>query len=424
MAIFSVIIPVYKVEKYITQCIESVLNQTFTDFEVFCVDDCGGDNSIKIVEEYAQKDKRINVLYHDKNRGLSASRNTALKVATGKYTLFLDSDDWWELDCLEIIYNAFQKFKTNTIWFDANKYIENTQTLCDKSILQNRAGYLTLTPENICNLSDYCWVKAYLTSSIKDYNLTFPEGLTYEDGEFYFKYFTFNPDTYIIENRLYNYRVRKNSITQTTSIGDDKIENIFKILKNLRQFYIANNLYEEYKPALLRMINVRINLCIDCGYSKTSFLLAKQFLKEYKFFEDYRIFDTCMKPLVSIILPICNVDSNTIGCLKSIQCQIYSNLEIICINKCIPPKSIKTIEQMAKDDSRIKVVNNDVDIKDTNGEYILFGGTDNCLNAFCVENIVKDFKATGSNIIQKDSIKAFRQEFLIKNPETHAVTMF
>ena len=118
----SVIIPVYKVEKFIRQCIESILNQSFTDFEVLVVDDCGGDSSMDIVEEYAKKDNRIRILRHERNRGLAAARNTALDSAVGTYIVCLDSDDWMELNCLDDINAEFNLRKTPSIWFNARKY--------------------------------------------------------------------------------------------------------------------------------------------------------------------------------------------------------------------------------------------------------------------------------------------------------------
>ena len=93
---FSIIVPIYKVEKYVSQCIESILAQTYKDFEILCVDDCGNDGSIKIVENFAQTDSRIKILYQDKNRGVAAARNLALENAQGEFLLCVDSDDWIE----------------------------------------------------------------------------------------------------------------------------------------------------------------------------------------------------------------------------------------------------------------------------------------------------------------------------------------
>ena len=100
----SVIIPVYNVEKYLAECIESILNQTFNDIEILIIDDCSTDNSYKIMEEYAKKDSRI-VLYHNENNvGVSKTRNIGLDNAKGEYIAFVDSDDYVAPDFLRILY--------------------------------------------------------------------------------------------------------------------------------------------------------------------------------------------------------------------------------------------------------------------------------------------------------------------------------
>lgn len=98
----SVIVPCYKVEKYLSTCIESVLNQTYTDWELILVDDGSPDRSGEICDEYAQKDSRIRVI-HKKNGGLSDARNAGLNVMAGDYVTFLDSDDFWHVDYLKIL---------------------------------------------------------------------------------------------------------------------------------------------------------------------------------------------------------------------------------------------------------------------------------------------------------------------------------
>ena len=199
---FSIIIPVYKVEKYIKQCVESIINQTFTDFEAIFVDDCGNDSSVEIIEKYLKQNKRLTMLKHNKNRGLSAARNTALEYATGEYLVCLDSDDWLEENCLEVLDNEFRNTNTSSIFFDSYYFNDNEQIRESELVSGNIGGRLTITPENIGNWTDYSWIKAYKTSSIKNNNIYWPEGLTFEDSEFYYKYFSLNPETYIIEDAL------------------------------------------------------------------------------------------------------------------------------------------------------------------------------------------------------------------------------
>ena len=100
MAKFSVIIPVYKVEKYIAKCIKSLLKQTFDDFECIFVDDCGGDSSIDIIKRYAENNSQLKIVYQPENLGVGAARNRGIDESCGEYITFVDPDDWVETDYL------------------------------------------------------------------------------------------------------------------------------------------------------------------------------------------------------------------------------------------------------------------------------------------------------------------------------------
>ena len=99
----SVIIPVYNVEDYLEECLDSIINQTFKDLEIICINDGSQDNSLNILEEYAEKDNRIKIIT-TKNQGLSAARNRGLENITGDYVYFIDSDDYLELTAFEELY--------------------------------------------------------------------------------------------------------------------------------------------------------------------------------------------------------------------------------------------------------------------------------------------------------------------------------
>lgn len=105
----SVIVPVYKVEKYLDRCVESIVNQTYRDFELILVDDGSPDNCPAMCDEWAQKDERIRVV-HKKNGGLSSARNAGMDVMRGEYVCFVDSDDWVELDTLEVLMDLLKRY--------------------------------------------------------------------------------------------------------------------------------------------------------------------------------------------------------------------------------------------------------------------------------------------------------------------------
>ena len=102
----SVIVPVYNVEDYLHVCINSILNQTYQDFEIICIDDASTDSSLEILEYFSLKDSRVKVLKNDSNKGPGYSRNRGLDVAKGKYVSFLDADDWFSLNTFEVLINS------------------------------------------------------------------------------------------------------------------------------------------------------------------------------------------------------------------------------------------------------------------------------------------------------------------------------
>lgn len=122
---FSIIVPIYKVERYLKTCIDSILTQTFSDFEVILVDDGSPDLCGKICNDYAENDLRIKVL-HKANGGLSSARNAGLDIAIGEYIIFIDSDDFWDDNtALENINKNLTETKADLLIFPAKRYYED-----------------------------------------------------------------------------------------------------------------------------------------------------------------------------------------------------------------------------------------------------------------------------------------------------------
>lgn len=429
--IFSIIIPVYNVEKYINQCIESVLNQTFKDFEVLCVDDCGNDNSIERVKKYAKQDNRIKILHHEHNKGLSASRNTALDASIGEYIVCLDSDDWLEENALEILYREFNLRKTNSIWFDAYRFLDNEQRRGKYPVLGNREGYMTITPENINYCSDYTWVKSYKTDSIKKYNLYWPEGLKFEDSEFYWKYYAMNPHTYVIENCLINYRIRERSIVTDAQAGKVKLDDFYDIARNIRKFYIEQNLYQKYKRALLELLTHRITLCKNIkGHYDESLIKSDKLIKDFCFPDEFDEFNYDISPIFSVIVTINNSEIYIEQCLNSILNQTFINLEVLCIDNGSTDNSINIAENFAQSDSRIKVLKSEKNkelgyarnlaLNEAKGAFILCVNDKDWINNDCLEEIYNAFINKGVNSVwykiniieNKNKQTTYKQEFV------------
>ena len=142
----SIIMPVYNVEKYIVRSIESVLAQTFTDFELLLVDDCSPDNSGKICDEFAKKDNRVKVFHLPVNGGVSKARNTLMKKTNGEYLCFLDSDDYFDSNMLEVLADSVKKNPAQVVifglveeYYDDEGFLKSTKTVsCEEKIIKDK----------------------------------------------------------------------------------------------------------------------------------------------------------------------------------------------------------------------------------------------------------------------------------------------
>lgn len=140
----SIIIPVYSVEQYLKRCLESVVNQTLKDIEIICVNDCSPDNSLVILQEYAQKDNRIKIIDFKENQGAAAARNVGIENATGEYLGAVDGDDWIDADFYEKLYNEAQKENADIVIADYYNVIDENgkekkyQYLNTKKIAQSK----------------------------------------------------------------------------------------------------------------------------------------------------------------------------------------------------------------------------------------------------------------------------------------------
>lgn len=146
--LISVIIPVYNVEEYLRECVESVINQTYENLEIILVDDGSTDSSGKICEEYLDKDSRVTVI-HQKNSGPSKTRNTGINNANGKYIYFLDSDDYIELNAVERLVTTAESNSADLVFFDAHSFTDSgddiRQGYSVKGNYEPKSGYETLT---------------------------------------------------------------------------------------------------------------------------------------------------------------------------------------------------------------------------------------------------------------------------------------
>ena len=252
MVKISVILPVFNAEKYVKQSVESVLNQTFDDFELIVVNDGSTDSTSDILKSFA--DSRIKII-NQSNQGPGAARNHALEMVNGKYIMFLDSDDWYSPDALEISYNEAVKHNTDVTFFQMINYNDGEVYENDwfdlktfDGSFENRAFNPSETPGSIFDLSVGVCQKIYNADFIKRIDAKFPEGIFFEDMPFFYYVFLKAERVSIIKKHLYYRRKHDESITH---VVDEKFFDTVEAGQVLMRIFIENDWYEMYKFDLL-----------------------------------------------------------------------------------------------------------------------------------------------------------------------------
>lgn len=207
----SIIVPVYSVEKYLPKCIESIMHQTFTSFELILVDDGSPDNCGEICDAYAKKDSRIEVI-HKKNGGLSSARNAGMKVAQGKYILFCDSDDYVSPHWVEGMYHSAEMYPGACVVCDLKKVSEGYDASSEDISIKAESvvSYFELYK---MGLSGYSVNKIYNANVLRRNHIFFDEQCRFaEDVEFCVKYIQCCDKIILIDDILYFYLQRESSI--------------------------------------------------------------------------------------------------------------------------------------------------------------------------------------------------------------------
>lgn len=210
---FSIIVPVYNSEKYLSQCIESVLSQSYSNFELILVDDSSTDSSFEICQLFANKDARINVI-HKENGGTSSARNVGLNNAKGDYILFMDNDDYWNnSNALSLIANHLEESKADVLIFDYISYYQNKDKFVYNRRKCNRKHLLSLSVDDALKeiiknnlLHVTVWTKVVKASIIKENNIYFPEGMRNEDTDWIGNLLHYINSVDYCENLFYVYR--------------------------------------------------------------------------------------------------------------------------------------------------------------------------------------------------------------------------
>jgi len=271
----SVIVPIYKVEPYITKCLDSIIRQSYKNLEIILVDDGSPDLCGEICDEYAKNDNRITVI-HKKNGGVSSARNAGLVIASGDWIGWVDSDDWIELDMYE--YLLSNVLRHNADIAVCSRYEEYRR----HSLYRGWKQVEILDTENALaqllkndTMQNFLWDKLWKKSLFD--NICFPYGKTYEDIAVMHRLFEKAQHILCLPTAKYHYRQRANSIVGTSSLGN-----------RMNHYIAAKTRYEEMKdrwPQFLPQLEgqcVAAAVNIWCSYLKSDYSTQKKYRLEIR----------------------------------------------------------------------------------------------------------------------------------------------
>jgi len=278
----SVVVPVYNVEKYLRRCLDSIVNQTFRDFELICVNDESPDNSLEILREYEERDDRI-VIIDQKNTGASIARNNAFNAARGEYVICFDGDDWVDLDTLEVLYNEITSENADIVIFsyvreyegraikknifpqDKIIFLENE---C-KNLQRFQVGLINEELENPENADAICsaWSNLYKLEIIRSKSLAYVDMKiigTFEDGLFNIEYYEYVKKAVYINKHFYHY-FKGNESSLTTRYRHELLEKWDNLFEILEKYITDRKLPLDYYEALnnriaFSIIGIGLNL--------------------------------------------------------------------------------------------------------------------------------------------------------------------
>lgn len=421
----SVIIPVYNVEEYLRECLDSIVKQTLREIEIICVDDGSTDNSLEILKEYALKDNRITVMVQE-NSGSGKSRNNGINNAKGEFIAFMDSDDFYPSHkTLENMHTKACKYNVNICGGSLNQ-LKDGKIITDPKLFED--GYI-FEKEGIINYKDYqfdygYWRFIYKRQFLKKNQLYFPDYLRQQDPPFFIKAMATAQQFYALTEATYVYRVSHKVIQWTERKAFDMFQGIedglkYSLMFNLKKLHIQQALrinawtfrtalaetikYDKVRKQAQKAVQTidvsllkqnGINLKLDCIYSSII---------------ENNIF-------ISVIIPVYNAEKYLNRCIDSVLNQTLTNIEIICINDGSTDKSLDILEKYAQQDKRIKIITQknkglsaarNTGIKQANCPFIYFIDSDDWIEHDTLEKAISkmtgdiDIVSWGANIINE-----------------------
>lgn len=287
----SVIIPIYNVEKYLRQCLDSVVNQTLKDIEIICVDDGSSDNSLSILSEYEGKYENVKVI-KQANAGAGAARNNGMRIAKGEYLLFLDSDDFFEHNMLEEAYNQAKRDDADIAVFNSNQFFEETGEFKDINWVVRYAKIPPYNPFKHRQMTDnifkvfvgWAWDKLFKKEFVDAHLLEFQEQRTSNDMLFVFSAVALAERITVLPQELRLAHQRRNNKDSLSNTREKSWQCFYNALTKLKERLVDENLYAEmeqdYINYALHFSLWNLNTLAEPTYTKLKEKLCQEWFEK------------------------------------------------------------------------------------------------------------------------------------------------
>lgn len=457
MAKISVIIPVYNAEEYLERCLDSVCGQTLKDIEILCINDCSTDNSLEILNRYAQKDSRIFVIDCKVNGGESKARNLGIEKASGGFIAFVDNDDFIDLDFYEKLYKKAKETNADMVKGDVVTVEYNGKP---------RQSYLhpvlKQTKNKWCFNCEW-WSAIYRTTIIKNNEIRLPEGyILGGDVLFLTEALYYANKLQLVDDTAYHWIRRENSgesavlnkekMLSALTISDNIQKNInvwysqhqidaesYDIITKNGLWLMEDHIFRNDQPECKKICaehfimyyqNCRRKNIVEIYlqeklpylylsiiktkkeelYNKILMIKDRDDLVKKNKLAKMRINTMKEYPKVSIIIPVYNVELYLKRCLNSVCNQTLKELEIICVNDCSMDNSFEILKEYAQKDARIKIIDfkenkgvsaaRNAGISSSRGEYIGFVDADDYIELDFYEKLYTKAREVGADIVK------------------------
>lgn len=385
----SVIIPVFNAEKYLHDCIDSVINQTLKNIEIICIDDGSTDNSMHILQAYKRKDSRV-IILTNKNKYAGTARNAGMKVAKGDYFAFLDSDDYYiHPSGLECLYHLSRSMgldfiKCSSYLYDThtNKVFTNAHYSHERVNQKDTILTFSACTKELLSIADVAWNGLYRADFLRENHIIFNSLKCVNDRSFFISCLICADKIMVTNSYLTCYRINlDNSLIGKKSQNFDCQIQSYRIIKkivqsnalpiSLQQQILKSELnqifiwYEKLLSIGANVFDVEEQICkfIDT-YDYTD--VGDDYLKHFQYAYTFNRFkrrskivyttDPVVSPAISVIIPTYNSVRYLSECIESILLQSFSNYEIICIDDGSIDKTVELLTEYAQRDQRFMLL--------------------------------------------------------------------